>query len=182
MTPTISSSQDHPEHSPHTSESGLILDIFGTLVTFQVRSAETGGAYAILEMVLPVDDAPLRMHLHAAAETFQILDGELEFHTMRHGHPTTFQATAADIVHMPPNVPHGFRNIADSPSTCQIVISPGSMEGYFLELGTPPAPPAKDQLKDQLKGQLANAPAKPPDARRLAEVGRKYGIAFFDGE
>ena len=61
MTSTTSSSQDHPEHSPHPSESGLVLDLFGTQVTFQVRSAETGGAYAILEMVLPVDDAPLSM-------------------------------------------------------------------------------------------------------------------------
>ena len=85
--------------------------------------------------------------------------------------PTTFHATAADIVHMPPNVPHGFRNISDSPSTCQVVMAPGSMEGYFLELGTAAA---KDLAPD--------SPSKPEDTRRLAEVGRKYGITSFDSD
>jgi hypothetical protein len=171
MSSTISSSHDHPEHSSHPSESGLILDLFGTLVTFQVRSAETNGAYAILEMVLPVDDAPLLMCVHAAAKTFQILDGELEFNATRQGHPTTFHASAADMVHMPPNVAHGFRNVSDSPSTVQIILAPGSMEGYFLELGTrldrdpPPSPRAR-----------------PVDMRRLIEVGRKYGVTFFEDD
>ena len=172
MTRTTPPPQDRSDHGAHSPESGLVLDLFGALVTLQVRSAETNGAYAILEMVLPVDDAPLRMHLHAAAETFQILDGEFEFHSMRHGHPVTFQATAADIVHMPPNVPHGFRNISDTPSTCQVVIAPGSMEGYFLELGTATTkglPPSTASMTQQ-------------DMRHLIEVGRKYGISFFESD
>lgn len=165
------SAKDQPEPAPVASQSTLTLDLFGTLVKFQVRSAETNGAYAILEMTVPADDPPARMHVHAAAETFQVLDGELEFHAQRDGHSVTFHAAAADIVHMPPNIPHSFRNISKSPAACQIVIAPGSMEGYFLELGTPTAnvrPGAK--------------PIRPHDLQHLLDVSRKYGIEFVNSE
>jgi mannose-6-phosphate isomerase-like protein (cupin superfamily) len=163
--------KDQPEPDPVASEGSLILDLFGTLVTFQVRSAETNGAYAILEMALPADDAPLRMHVHPAAETFQILEGELEFHIRRDGQAVSFRATAADMVHVPPDVPHGFRNMSKSPATCQIVIAPGSMEGYFLELGTPTA---------NVRPQAART--EPQELQRLLEVGRKYGVELVDPE
>jgi quercetin dioxygenase-like cupin family protein len=156
--------QDHP-----ASEGNLRLELFGALLTFQVRSAETNGAYTIFELLLPTNDSPIVMHVHPAAETFQVLDGELEFLTMRDDHPATFRATAADIVHIPPNVPHGFRSISASPALVQVVIAPGSMEGYFLELGTPTT-----------KTTPSDTPMTPANMRRLEEVGRKYGIRLYD--
>lgn len=163
------SPKDHPEPDGAASEAGLRLDLFGALVTFQVRSVETNGAYAILEMLVPTNDAPILMHVHAATETFQVLDGELEFLTIRDDHPVTFRAATADIVHIPSNVPHGFRSISASPAMCQIVVAPGSMEGYFLELGTPTP-----------KTTPSDTPMTPQVMRRLAEVGRKYGVEFYD--
>lgn len=171
MARTVPPQNDQPEPDPGTSDSGFTLDIFGTLVTFQIRSAETNGAYSILEMTLPNDTSPPRMHLHSASETFQILDGELEFHTIRNGHPATFSAAVGDIVHMPPHVPHGFRNISKSPAKCQIIIAPGSMEGYFLELGTPTVstrPKAK--------------PMTSQNTHHLLEIAAKYGIEFVTME
>lgn len=158
---------DHPEHDLVTPESSLTLDLFGSLITFQVRSAETDGAYAVFETVVPPGRAKVMMHVHAAAETFQILDGEFEFHAVRDGQTTVFRAAAGDMVHMPPNVPHGYRNVAKEASSFQTVISPGSMEGYFLELGMPTA---------------AEHPTKPglSDLKLLAEVGERYGVALIE--
>ncbi len=146
-----------------TPEPSLTLDLFGSLVTFQVRSAETDGAYAVLETVVPPGRIRMQMHTHAASETFQVLDGEFEFHAIRDGKPAVFRASAGDMVHMPPNVPHGFRNVSKGTSSLQTIVAPGAMEGYFLELGTPTA---------------ATHPVKPlpPDQKLLAEVGERYGV------
>lgn len=162
---------DQPEPDPVASQTSLTLDIFGTLVTFQVRSTETDGAYAILETVVPPGRTKPQLHAHPAAETFQILEGEFEFQTTREGRTTAFRATAGDMVHIPPNVPHAYRNVAKSPSSFQTVIAPGAMEGYFLELGMPTTnnrPPTK--------------PAHPPDMKLIAEIGRQYGIELIDPE
>lgn len=159
-----------PEHDPVAPESTLTLDIFGSLVTFQVRSAETDGAYAILETVVPPGRSKLQMHVHAASETFQILDGELEFQSIRDGQASVFRAAAGDMVHIPPNVPHAYRNVARTASSFQTVIAPGSMEGYFLELGMPTA------------HTEPHAKPTPPDMKLLIEVGLKYGVELLDSD
>lgn len=158
---------DHAELDLVPPDPSLTLDIFGSLITFQVRSAETDGAYAVLETIVPPGRAKVLMHVHAAAETFQILDGEFEFHAVRDGKAVAFLATAGDMVHMPPNVPHGYRNVSKGASSFQTVIAPGAMEGYFLELGMPTA---------------ADRPGKPghPDMKLLAEVGERYGVALVE--
>lgn len=169
MSPTAPS-PGHPEHDPVAPEGYLTLDIFGSLITFQVRSAETDGAYAVLETVVPPGRAKAQMHVHAAAETFQILDGEFEFHATREGQTAVFRAAAGDMVHIPPNVPHGYRNVAKTSSSFQTVIAPGSMEGYFLELGMPTA-----NTQPQAK------PAA-PDIKLLTEISLKYGVELLDSE
>ena len=160
---------DQPGPDPSSSETSLTLDFFGTLVTFQVRSVETEGAYAIFEMVVPPGRTAPQMHVHAAAETFQILEGEFEFRVSHDGPAKIFHAFPGDMAHIPPNVPHGFRNVSKSASSVQIVIAPGSMEGYFLELGT---------LTTNTRTQIKSP--KPPDKKRLAEIGEKYGIEILD--
>jgi len=168
MSRTPSSPEDQPVPDHATPERNLILDIFGTLVTFQVRSTETDGAYSILEMVVPAGRTKPQMHVHAATETFQILEGEFEFRAIRDDHTDVFRAASADIVHIPPNVPHCFRNVAKTASSMQVVIAPGLMEGYFLELGMPTA-----------EGVPV---AREPDMKLVAAVGRKYGIELGDPE
>lgn len=168
MARTEPSPEDQPEPDP-APEGPLTLDLFGTLVTFQVRSADTEGAYAILEMVVPPGRATPLMHVHAASETFQILEGEFEFHVSHDGPTKVFRASPGDMAHIPPNVPHAFRNVAKSASSLQVVMAPGSMEGYFLELGT-----LTVNTRTQLK------PAKPPDKKLLNEIGQKYGIELLD--
>lgn len=166
MPPT---SPGQPEHTPANPEGNLTLDVFGSLVTFQVRSVETDGAYAVIETIVPPGRAKLQMHVHAAPETFQVLDGEFEFHAVRDGKTTVFRASAGDMVHIPPHVPHGLRNVSKTASSVQTTIAPGSMEGYFLELGMPTA---------------STHPTKhtPPDTKLLHEVGQRYGVELLDEE
>jgi mannose-6-phosphate isomerase-like protein (cupin superfamily) len=162
---------DSPESNPpeRKADDRLTFDLFGTLVTLQVRSEETDGAYAILEMAVPPGGGPFRMHAHAASETFQVLEGGLEFRTLRDDQPVIIHAEASDIVHIPPHMPHVFRNISGRPASCQIVIAPGSMEGYFLEFGTP------------VSGDAPTGPPKePPTTQQFIEIGRKYGVKTIE--
>jgi quercetin dioxygenase-like cupin family protein len=152
-----------------TADDGSRADLQGTLVTFKVRSEDTGGAYAVVEIMVPPNSGPPKMHTHPALETFQLLDGEFEFRTIQDGEPMTISAIAPAIVHVPSGTPHTFKNVGSRPARCQIILSPGSMEGYFTELSKP------------VTGNIdMNARKGPPDVQHFIAVGRKYGVAFAE--
>ena len=55
---------------------GTKREFFGGLIEFKVRGTDTDGAYAVLELQLPANSGPPRMHVHPTIETFQLLEGE----------------------------------------------------------------------------------------------------------
>ena len=87
--------------------------------------------------------APL--HTHPWAETFYILDGEIEVQMgMR-----KVMVSAGDSLHVPANVAHDFRIC--SPTVRALVIIPGFAEAFYREVGEkittlPPNPEAFQQI------------------------------------
>jgi quercetin dioxygenase-like cupin family protein len=152
-----------------TPAHGAKREFFGGLIEFKVRGADTAGAYAVLELQLPANSGPPKMHVHDAFETFQLLEGDYEFRTVRDGRPVTFRAKGGDTVHVPGGVPHTFKNIGTAPARCQIILAPAAIEGYFDELSTPAA-----------RGATVAARSGPPDVQHFIAVGRKYGVEFAE--
>ena len=144
-------------------------EFFGGLIEFKVRGADTDGAYAVLELQLPANSGPPKMHVHPALETFQLLEGEYEFRTVRDGRPVTFRAKGGDTVHVPGGVPHTFKNVGTSPARCTIILAPAAIEGYFDELSTPAT-----------RNVTLAARSRPPDVQHFVAVGRKYGVEFAE--
>jgi quercetin dioxygenase-like cupin family protein len=148
---------------------GAKREFFGGLIEFKVRGSDTDGAYAVLELQLPANSGPPRMHVHPTIETFQLLEGEYEFRTVRDGQPVSFRAKSGDTVHVPGGVPHTFKNVGTTPARCHIILAPAAMEGYFDELSTPAT-----------RGVTLAARPGPPDVQHFIAVGHKYGVEFAE--
>jgi quercetin dioxygenase-like cupin family protein len=72
---------------------------------------------------------PLVHRLHA--DSFYVLEGELEFHVG----DEVVTATAGSYVLAPPNVVHWFRNVSDEPARMLNLHTPGGFAQYRRELG-----------------------------------------------
>jgi mannose-6-phosphate isomerase-like protein (cupin superfamily) len=125
--------------------------------TIKLRSEHTGGAFAMLEAIMPprTQGPPLHMHTRED-ETFYILEGALKF---RCGGQTA-TAEAGSTVFMPRGIPHTFCNPFEEPVKVLGIITPGGFETFFEE-------------------QLALLQSVPegsrPDLAALEALGRKYG-------
>jgi quercetin dioxygenase-like cupin family protein len=87
--------------------------VMGTLFTYLVTGAESGGSYFTLIVdVRPEQGPPPHIH-HLEEEQFYVLDGQLTYSVG----DQTFQVSAGDFIHIPRGTVHSFRNLA---ITCDI--------------------------------------------------------------
>jgi quercetin dioxygenase-like cupin family protein len=125
------------------------------IVRCKVRSEDTGGAYTILELVLPPGQgAP--PHIHALEdEIFHVVEGVCEVGQPGH----TRSAEAGTIAVLPKGSLHLFRNTSDQPCRVMITAVPGGLDHYFEELS-----------------QIAAG--DPQAAEKAAEINARYQIQF----
>lgn len=133
---------------------GHTFAMLGTTMRLIATPATTAGRYTVIEQLTPAGWGPPR-HIHSREEEiFYILEGSYELHVG--DERRTVSAGASAI--LPRGVPHGFRNVASSPSRLLAVIAPGGLEEYFLAVARcSPAP----------------APAK------LIELARPFGLTLL---
>jgi mannose-6-phosphate isomerase-like protein (cupin superfamily) len=146
------------------SKAGTTVHLLGTLVTFKATSAETEGAFSLVEAVTaPGQGTPPHLQ-RDDAEAFYVLDGEFDFmvagKTVRSG-PGSFH-------YIPRGVPHAFFNPGDKPARMLIINLPGGLhENFFQEAGDPVADAS------------SFPPLSPPDIPRLIEAASRYGIEML---
>jgi quercetin dioxygenase-like cupin family protein len=88
---------------------GPIVDVAGQRLTWKARGEDTAYVFSIYEMTLLPEKA-LVLHYHPYAEVFYILDGEVEFGSMKDGREEWIPCRAGETVIAGPDVVHGFRN------------------------------------------------------------------------
>lgn len=133
---------------------GATFTMLGTTMRLIASAAGTGGRYTVIEQVTPPDWGPPR-HIHSREdEIFYVLDGSYELHVG--DERRTVSAGASAI--LPRNIPHGFRNVAPTPSRVVFVIAPGGLEEYFLAVAK-------------------CSPA--PDPPQLVELARPFGLTLL---
>lgn len=121
---------------------GHTFTMLGTTMRLIATAADTGGRYTVIEQVTPPGWGPPR-HIHSREdEIFYILDGSYELHVG--DERRTVSAGASAI--LPRNIPHGFRNVASTPSRLVFVITPGGLEEYFLAVARCSPAPSPPQL------------------------------------
>ena len=140
---------------------GAATWLLGDTYTLKLAGAQTGGAFALLEAVVPPGGGP-PPHIHYAEdETFVILEGELAFTT---GAGTT-SAPAGTVVHVPKGTQHAFATVGPLPVRMLFLYAPAGMEGMFGEIGTPAQP------------GVAAPPPGAEDVAKVRAVAAKYHFA-----
>ena len=132
------------------------------LVTFKQTGAETGGLFALVEVVgLPGSGPPPHIH-HRVDEVYCLLEGELE---VLDG-DRTFTAKAGSVFRIPKGTLHAWRNATAQPARTLLFIVPAGFEGFFEEAGVP--------------GDLSSPPPPPTpeDFQRMAEIGARNNTKY----
>ncbi|HET8632477.1 MAG TPA: quercetin 2,3-dioxygenase [Thermomicrobiales bacterium] len=146
-------------------EEGPAIWFLGTLMTFKATAAETGGAFGLIEQVLPPGFAPPPHVHHAEDEAFYLLEGEGIFFCG----DRTWRARPGTFVYFPRGIVHGFRIEGATPARLLQLTAPAGLEQMFVEAGEP-AP------------ALTLPPAGPPRVEKLLALAPKYRFAFAGPE
>ena len=114
----------------------------------KVSAADTGGAYALMEDNLKKEFA-LGLHLHRQhAETFYILDGDVNFHI----DGDWIVAKTGACVHIPPGVPHAVDLPSGGTGRMLMIFQPAGFDQFLAQL----ARMSEAQLADEKLMQALN--------------------------
>jgi quercetin dioxygenase-like cupin family protein len=95
---------------------GLNIQIGNVRVTWKARGEQTGFHFATYECELQ-PGAGVPLHKHPFAESFYVLQGQLDFGRLNEqGRQEWLACDAGDSVVAPPNAPHAILNRSDSPA------------------------------------------------------------------
>ena len=143
---------------------GRTIAIVGDVYRFLATGAETGGAYASFEALVPPGGGP-PPHVHSReAESFCVLEGEMTF---RMGEEVV-RAGAGTFVHSPPGIAHSFKNESEAPARMIITMTPAGLEEMFFEVGVP--------LEE---GATMALPPSPDEIERLLAAAPRYGVEIM---
>lgn len=127
-------------------------NVAGLLV--KVFSADTEGAYCVMELTLPPGGgAPQHVH-HREDEVITVVEGTL---TVTSADGKDHAPQAGSVVRLPKGARHAFRNATDAPVRVLITAIPGGLDNYFAALGAL----GKDATQDD-----------------VAAINRQYEIEF----
>ena len=133
------------------------------LVTFKEMGRDTGGEFALVEVVgLPGSGPPPHIH-HSVDEVYCLLEGELEVLD----DDRTFTASAGSVFRIARGTLHAWRNATTRPARTLLFIVPAGFEGFFEEAGVP--------------GTDLSSPPPPPtpeSLERMVAIGRKYDTEY----
>lgn len=135
----------------------------GDLYTLLITGEHTGGAFTLVDALVPPGGGP-PPHTHSREdETFYIIDGTMTF-TIE---GRTVIAGPGESIHIPRGIPHNFHNHSDLPVRMLFQCMPAGIEQMFLEAGSPAAADAA----------TAPAPTK-ADLDRLVAAADRCGITI----
>jgi len=153
--------------STESTESTVILGagdgtpiwFLNSLARIKATAQDTGGAYGLLESLIPPGFSP-PLHVHRREdESFWVLEGEFTF--VCGG--KAVRAQAGTYVFLPRGVPHSFVVEGDAPGRLLTMLTPGGGERFFIEAGRPAE---QDSLP----------PAAPVDVATLQRIARKFDM------
>ncbi len=152
-------------------DEGKALFVLGDVVTFKMTAAESDNAYFITEIKSVPGGGPAFLHTHVPQETFFILEGDYEVYGQDDsGEKYTIAAPAGALVHVPGNVPHGFRNVGNTEGKLLAIYAPTTHQpDFFEEIGVPMGSSLDPMPVDQM-----------PSPGRVIEVLAKYEMRLLE--
>ena len=108
--------------------------IFTNLITMLVPGAATGNQYAVFEDNTPPLAGP-PPHSHPDEEVFYVIEGLYEF--ILNDITKPFRVQPGEVVRVPSNALHTFKNVGTTMGKMLTIITPGTLENYFRQIGVP---------------------------------------------
>jgi quercetin dioxygenase-like cupin family protein len=140
--------------------------ITGDTLSFKATSAETSGAYTVIEVIsLPGNGPPPHLHENED-ESIYVIDGEFEILLGA----KTMRAEPGAFVFVPKRTVHRFLCVGDGPGKVLLHFTPGGIEGFFREAGVP---------------VTTDSPAPSVDIAEIIRTemaGKRYGLRVIDWE
>ena len=122
-------------HLKRARGDGRMLRVLSDIVEIKLAGAETGGAYALIEVQTPPQGGAAVLHTHPPQETFIVLEGVYEFKGIGPDGPYAIRAEAGGVVHVPGGAPHSYQNVDEAPGRILMLFEPpGHMLDFFEEL------------------------------------------------
>lgn len=162
---------DQTKHYSLRPNEGKALFVLGDVVTLKLSAAETGSAYSLVEIISMPGGGPAFLHTHAPQETFWILEGDYEVYGRdENGKKYAIPAPSGATVHVPGNVPHGFRNVGQTVGKVLAMYQPATdMLDFFNEIGVPMACCTDPMPVDKM-----------PSPERIVAVLKKYKMELLE--
>jgi quercetin dioxygenase-like cupin family protein len=136
-----------------SASDGPAYQVLGSTMTVKADLAQTGGVY---EMVVCETrrGADVLAHRHPWAESYFMLDGELEIQVGGHTHI----ATTGDFLTIPSRAVHGFRVLSETARFLHVSVGEGATAAF-------------NDIDDRLPGL-----AGPEDLPVMLEIAARHGI------
>ena len=145
-------------------EEGERLSFFGSLTWIKATGEQTGGAFGLIEHLMPPgEEIPWHLH-HNEDESFYVIEGEVLFIVGEEQQRIT--AGPGTFVFGPREIPHGFRVAGSSPARMLIEATPAGFEHFVLALSEP-APAS------------GFPPAGPPDMEKVMAAAARANIEIL---
>ena len=148
------------------SEQGQSLSIVGDAYRILISGEQTGGTYAVIDMLVPPGGGPgPHAHKHFQ-EMFYVVDGEIEF-KMEGG---KYIGKKGSFVNIPlGGVVHCFKNKTDKLAHLLCTVVPAGLDSFFREIGKPIE-----------TGSFLPPPAlTKEDIDKLKAIAEKYGQELY---
>ncbi len=141
------------------------VNVLGIHCEWKVRAEDTGGSYAAIENLVPPGTG-VPLHNHAAPETFQVLEGRVEFGRLGENGAEWIPAGPGDYFHIPSGIMHGFRNTGASVART-LVLFRADLAAFFDEAGVPVTP---EDFRPPTQHEIAHGLA----------IMRRHGMQFAE--
>lgn len=106
------------------------LSVLGGVYRILLDGKQTHGSMALVEIIMPPEDAiPPHVH-HREEETFHVLEGEIE---VTHGTHTT-RLRVGDSLFAPRGIAHSIRVTGGAATRFLVAITPAGFERFFREV------------------------------------------------
>jgi mannose-6-phosphate isomerase-like protein (cupin superfamily) len=130
----------------------------GGPTTIWARAEDTGGAFALMEIVIPpLQGPPLHVHNHED-EMWLLPEGRFRFRA----DDEIFEAPAGAFVFVPRGVRHCFQNIGDEPARIVVMFAPAGMERFFEQHARLPEGPVDPAAYRRIAADNGMEVAGPP--------------------
>lgn len=147
--------------SPPSSQDEAIW-FLRSLLTVKATGETTGGAFDLVEELIPPGFSPPPHVHHREEESFYVISGRMTFVCG----DRTIAAEAGTLVVLPRGVPHTFQVEGTEPARTLMLATPAGLIGFFRELGRP----AQTRTLP---------PPTPPNIAEFRRVSEAYGCEIL---